>query len=69
MKLLFHYIIGLKDEAQKYANLLGYNYKSSEWYKKSYTVFNKRYSENKRKIDKDKTKEKSILKKIKSLLD
>ena len=64
-----HYIIGLKDEAQKYANLLGYNYKSSEWYKKSYTVFNKRYSENKRKIDKDKTKEKSILKKIKSLLD
>ena len=64
-----HYIIGLKDEAQKYANLLGYNYKSSEWYKKSYTVFNKRYSENKRKIDKDKTKEKSILKKIKSLFD
>jgi outer membrane protein assembly factor BamD len=64
-----HYIIGLKDEAQKYANLLGYNYKSSEWYKKSYTVFNKKYSENKRKIDKDKTKEKSILKKIKSLLD
>jgi outer membrane protein assembly factor BamD len=27
--------IGLKEESQRYANLLGYNYLSSEWYKKS----------------------------------
>ena len=38
-----HYIIGLNEEAQKYATLLGYNYQSSEWYKKSYAVFNKMY--------------------------
>ena len=64
-----HYIIGLNEEAQKYATLLGYNYQSSEWYKKSYVVFNKKYTENKRKINKEKTKEKSLIKKIKSLLD
>ena len=64
-----HYIIGLNEEAQKYATLLGYNYQSSEWYKKSYAVFNKKYTENKRKINKEKTKEKSLIKKIKSLLD
>ena len=64
-----HYIIGLNEEAQKYATLLGYNYQSSEWYKKSYAVFNKKYTENKRKINKEKTKEKSLIKKIKSLLN
>jgi len=36
-----HYIIGLKDEANKYSNLLGDNYHSSIWYEKSYAVFNK----------------------------
>jgi outer membrane protein assembly factor BamD len=41
-----HYIIGLKDEAKKYAKLLGYNYQSSSWYEKSYSVFNKQYKEN-----------------------
>jgi outer membrane protein assembly factor BamD len=25
-----YYLLGLKDESQKYANLLGYNYQSSE---------------------------------------
>ena len=38
-----NYKIGLEDESQKYANLLGYNYLSSEWYEKSYKVFNKDY--------------------------
>ena len=51
-----HYKIGLKGEAQKYANLLGYNYQSSEWYKQSYAVFNKNYIKNSRKIKKDKKK-------------
>ena len=43
-----HYTLGLKDEAKKYANLLGYNYQSSEWYKKSYSVFNKSYAKKKK---------------------
>ena len=38
-----HYHIGLTKEAEKYANLLGYNYLSSGWYKKSYKLFNKDY--------------------------
>jgi outer membrane protein assembly factor BamD len=39
-----YYLLGLSDMSQKYANILGYNYLSSEWYKKSYRVFNKEYS-------------------------
>ena len=38
-----NYKIGLEYEAEKYANLLGYNYQSSEWYEKSYKIFNKNY--------------------------
>jgi len=38
-----NYKIGLVDEAEKYANLLGYNYQSSEWYEQSYKIFNKDY--------------------------
>ena len=62
-----HYRIGLKKEAQKYAELLGYNYQSSEWYKKSYAVFNKNYEKNKKRINKK--KKNTILKKFKSLLN
>ena len=35
-----YYIIGLESEAKKYAKTLGYNYQSSQWYKKTYKVFN-----------------------------
>ena len=38
-----NYRLGLIEESKKYANLLGYNYDSSEWYKASYKVFNKKY--------------------------
>ena len=38
-----NYKLGLIEESQKYANLLGYNYQSGEWYKKSYKVFNRDY--------------------------
>jgi len=38
-----HYKIGLEGEAKKYASLLGYNYLSSEWYKKTYSILNKEY--------------------------
>ena len=60
-----HYIIGLKDEAKKYAKLLGYNYQSSKWYENSYSLFNKKY----KKLEKRKIKKKSTLRKIKSLFD
>ena len=62
-----HYILGLKDEAKKYAKLLGYNYQSSKWYEKSYSVFNKEYKENVKKRDKQRSKKNKTLKKIKSL--
>ena len=59
--------LGLLDESQKYANLLGYNYQSSDWYKKSYKVFNKNYDSNIRKpIKKDK---KGVIDRFKKLFD
>ena len=62
-----YYILGLKKEADKYAKLLGYNYQSSEWYEKTYSVFNSNYKKNKK--NNKRKKNKSFLKKIKSLLD
>ena len=62
-----HYIIGLEDEAKKYAVLLGYNYKSSDWYEESYKVFNKDYEKILKKRKKQKNKV-STLERIKSLL-
>lgn len=60
-----HYTIGLKDEAKKYAKLLGYNYQSSRWYEQSYSLFDKNY----KKIDNTNNKKRGTLKKIKSLFD
>ena len=56
-----HYHLGLKDEANKYASILGYNYNSSEWFKQSYKILNKDY-----KIEKDEIiqRDDSFLKKI-----
>ena len=62
-----HYLLGLKDEAKKYAKLLGYNYQSSKWYEKSYSVFDREYKENVKKRDKKRSKKNKTLKKIKSL--
>ena len=62
-----YYRIGLLDESKKYANLLGSNYLSSEWYKKSYKVFNKNY--NNYTIKKDQKKKKGIVKKFKKLFE
>jgi outer membrane protein assembly factor BamD len=62
-----NYKLGLLDESQKYANILGYNYLTSEWYKKSYKVFNKDYSALvKKPIKKDK---RGVIDKFKSLFD
>jgi outer membrane protein assembly factor BamD len=38
-----NYRLGLEEEAKQAASILGYNYKSGEWYKKTYKVFNKNY--------------------------
>ena len=38
-----NYKIGLVDEAEMYAKLLGYNYQSSRWYEASYRLINKDY--------------------------
>ncbi len=38
-----YYRLGLIEEAKQAAVILGYNYQSSEWYKRSYKVFNKEY--------------------------
>ena len=59
-----HYKVGLIDEAEKYAKLLGYNYQSSKWYEASYKILNKNY-QNQTKIIKD--DKESILKKFKKL--
>ena len=59
-----YYRLGLLEESQKYASLLGYNYQSSEWYSKSYKIFNTGYK-SKLEIKKEK---KSIFKKFKELL-
>ena len=47
-----YYIIGLKEEAENYAKLLGYNFQSSIWYEKSYSLFEKIYEEKKKKKNK-----------------
>ena len=65
-----YYTLGLKEEAKKYAQVLGYNYQSSLWYEKSYVVFNKEYKKTNRKKQKEKkNKENNFLKKLKSLID
>ena len=48
-----YYLIGLKNEAEKYAKLLGYNFQSSEWYEVTYSLFDDKYVQNrKRKLEK-----------------
>ena len=59
-----HYKLGLIEESKKYASLLGYNYQSSEWYSKSYKIFNENY---KSKLEIKKEKE-GIFQKFKKLL-
>ena len=61
-----NYKLGLRDEAKKYAALLGYNYQSSDWYEESYKILNIDYK--KTKIKKDLKNQKSLLKKFRELL-
>ena len=39
-----YYRLGLVKESEEAAKYLGYNYNSSEWYKKSYSILNKDYN-------------------------
>ncbi len=65
-----HYTLGLVGEAEKYAQLLGYNYQSSKWYENSYSLFNKNYEKRKKERFKTyKKKNSGILKKFKSLIE
>ena len=65
-----HYTLGLIDEAEKYAQLLGYNYQSSKWYENSYSLFNKNYKiKKKERFETYKKKSNSFLKKFKSLIN
>ena len=61
-----YYRLGLIEEAKQAASILGYNYQSGDWYKRSYKVFNKKYKSKKIK----KKKEMGLIrKKIKSLFE
>ena len=61
-----YYRLGLVEESKQAAAILGYNYKSSEWYSRSYKVFNKKYKGKKIK----KKKEMGLIRrKIKSLFE
>ena len=63
-----HYLIGLKEEAKKYASVLGYNYESSQWYENTYALFDKKYEINQKKFLKENKKKSKFTSKIKSLL-
>ena len=59
-----HYMLGLVDEAENYASLLGYNYQSSKWYEASYKLLDKNYVALKKN---DSDQREGILKKLKKL--
>ena len=62
-----NYQLGLIEQSEKYAKVLGYNYQSSEWYKKSYKIFNKDYKE---KVPvKIKKNKKGVIEKFRKLFD
>ena len=48
-----YYRLGLLEEAKQAATILGYNYQSSQWYARSYKVFNKKYKSKKIKKKKE----------------
>ncbi len=67
VEIYFH--IGLENEANKYAKILGYNYNSGEWFKQSYRILNRDYEfKLKRNNNKTNKKEKNFLKRIGEIL-
>ncbi len=60
-----HYHLGLEEEANKFASILGYNYNSSEWFEQSFKILNKDYDIQKISTNKKETKKESgFLKKV-----
>ncbi len=64
-----NYRLGLIEESKKYANTLGYNYQSSDWYKNTYKVFNKNYRNGIKELQKDKKNKVGLIKRFKGLFD
>ena len=64
-----NYRLGLIEESEKYANTLGYNYKSSNWYKRTYKVFNNNYRDSIKELQKDKKKKARLKKRFKRLFE
>ena len=64
-----NYRLGLTQESKKYANTLGYNYQSSDWYKNTYKVFNKNYRSGIKELKKDKKNKTGLIKKLKILFE
>ena len=62
-----NYQLGLIEESEKFAKVLGYNYQSGEWYKKSYKIFNNDYKE--RETGKIKKNKKGVIEKFRKLFD
>ncbi len=59
-----YYNLGLIGEAEKTANILGYNYNSSKWYENSYVLLNKDYKKEQIKLKKKSKKgERGLVKK------
>ncbi len=59
-----YYNLGLIGEAEKTAQILGYNYNSSRWYENSYALLNKNYKLEQRELEKkSKKKERSLVRK------
>ncbi len=59
-----NYYLGLKKESEKYAKILGYNYNSSQWYKESYKILNKKYVLKQTENKDSKKNNENIIKKI-----
>ena len=64
-----NYRLGLIGESKKYANTLGYNYQSSDWYKNTYKVFNKNYRDGIKELQKDNKKKTGLIKRFKRLFE
>ena len=59
-----YYNLGLIEEAEKTAKILGYNYNSSKWYENSYSLLNKDYKKERAKLDeKSKKGERGLVRK------
>ena len=62
-----YYKLGLENEAKAAAVLLGYNYNSSEWYKRSFKILNTNYENPE--VNPNLKKQKTLLKKFKGLFN